>query len=408
MIRDRNTTARGGPIAAFERQMANTVGTRHALAMNSGTAALHSAFFAVGVKPGDEVIVPGYTFFASIAPILQCGATPVLCDIDAQTLTADPADVEQRITDRTKAICVVHVWGNPARMDRFVELAKRYNLSLIEDCSHAHGASVQGTPVGGWGDVGCFSLQGSKPVSGGEAGVSVTNDPSLFDRMLLLGHANRADQDQAANTFVGDNMAMGVKYRPHLYAMELARASLNGLHDLNRRRRRNYQILADTLQRCEAVEPVATHQGAVRGGMLEFVLRYHPERAGGLNIGAFAKAVAAEGAPVRVDRYMRLGHRASYSGLGAVFQDIDYGPLGSYLGGPAGESAPAVHPSALPVTQQMVDRVLGMPALTKVSQRYVRRCGEAIVKVANAAPALADWRTGDSVAAAGNGAPSTA
>src|SRR5207249_3027548 len=138
---------------------------RHGLVMNSGTAALHSAYFAAGVGPGSEVIVPSYTFFASAAPILQCGGTPVFCDVDERTLTADPDDVERRITPRTRAICVVHMWGNPARMDRFSEIARRHRVALIEDCSHAHGASYRGRPVGSWGDIGCFSLQGEKAVT---------------------------------------------------------------------------------------------------------------------------------------------------------------------------------------------------------------------------------------------------
>src|ERR1043166_1133043 len=136
-FRDGTWNAKGdGPIADLERRFAALTETRYALAMNSGTTALHSAYSAVGVKPGTEVIVPAYTFFASAAPILQCGGTPVFCDVDEQTLNADPDDVERRITPRTRAICVVHLWGNPARMDRFAELARRHRVALIEDCSH--------------------------------------------------------------------------------------------------------------------------------------------------------------------------------------------------------------------------------------------------------------------------------
>src|SRR5439155_1690387 len=177
--RDVNTVAAGeGPVADFEQAFARLCERRHALVMNSGTAALHSAYFAAGVGPGTEVIVPSYTFFASAAPILQCGGTPVFCDVDERTLTADPDDVARRITARTRAICVVHLWGNPAPMDRFAALARRHGLALIEDCSHAHGATYQGRPVGSWGDVGCFSLQGQKAVSGGEAGIAVRYDPA--------------------------------------------------------------------------------------------------------------------------------------------------------------------------------------------------------------------------------------
>ena len=210
--RDVSTLARGdGPIAEFEQRFAQLTRTTYALAMNSGTAALHSAYFAVGVKPGTEVIVPGYTFFATASPILQCGGRPVFCDVDPRTLLADADDVERRITPRTRAICVVHLWGNPAPLDRFVEIARRHGVALIEDCSHAHGACYRGVSVGSWGDIGCFSLQGPKAVSGGEAGIAVTNDPVLFDRMLVLGHYGRLKSGQARNTFDTDHISLGVR-----------------------------------------------------------------------------------------------------------------------------------------------------------------------------------------------------
>ena len=255
--RDVSTLAKGeGAIAEFEKQFSQLTGAEYALAMNSGTAALHSAYFAVGVKPGTEVIVPGYTFFATAAPILQCGGRPVFCDIDPETLIADPDDVERRITPRTRAICVVHLWGNPAPMHRFVEIARRHNLALIEDCSHAHGALYRNRPVGSWGDIGCFSLQGPKAVSGGEGGIAVANDAVLFDRMLLLGHYGRLKDGQAKNTFDTDYLTLGVKYRPHLYAVLLAIGSLSRLKELNQRRQHNYDILCSELSGCRAVQPI--------------------------------------------------------------------------------------------------------------------------------------------------------
>src|SRR5439155_921446 len=190
-------------------------------------------------------------------PILQCGGTPTFCDVDARTLTADPDDVERHITPRTRAICVVHMWGNPAPMDRFVEIARRHGVALIEDCSHAHGASYRRQPVGSWGDIGCFSLQGVKAVSGGEAGIAVTDDPLLFDRMLVLGHYGRLKHGQATKSFATDHISLGLKYRPHVYAILLALGTLSRLDELNRRRRRNYEILNTELAGCRAV-----HQGA--------------------------------------------------------------------------------------------------------------------------------------------------
>jgi perosamine synthetase len=383
--RDVNTLAKGeGPIAEFEARFAELARRRHALAMNSGTASLHSAYFAVGVRPGAEVIVPSYTFFASAAPILQCGATPVFCDVDPGTLTADPDDVERRITARTRAICVVHMWGNPARLDRFQEIADRRGVALIEDCSHAHGATYRGKPVGSWGDIGCFSLQGAKAVSGGEAGIAVTDDPTLFDRMLLLGHYGRLKKGQAAGTFQTDHLSLGVKYRPHLYAILLARRSLSRLDELNRRRRRNYEILADELRGCRAVQPIETTPGAVRGGFLEYILCYDRSEAGGASRGAFLEAAVAEGVPIAPERYSGIGKHARMLHQTPIFTGFDpYGASGVPPASPVPE---------LPATDALRDRLMTLPPFTRVPEDYVRQCAQALRKVAGAGALLSGER----------------
>ena len=382
--RDVSTNAKGeGPIAEFEKKFAELSGTRFALAMNSGTAALHSAYFAVGVKPGTEVIVPSYTFFASAAPILQCGGTPVFCDVEEQTLNADPDDVERRITPRTRAICVVHLWGNPARMDRFVELARRYEVALIEDCSHAHGAVYRNKPVGSWGDIGCYSLQGPKAVSGGEAGVAVTKDAVLFDRMLVLGHYGRLKNGQAANTFKTDYISLGVKYRPHLYAILLALGGLSRLEELNRRRQRNYEILCDELAGCRAVRPVQTTEGATRGGFLEFILKYESEHAGGWNRAAFIQAARAEGVPIEEERYARIGDRGHLLYESPIFTTLDYSKLGGYFAATREGGVDWAGKDSLPVIGGLADRLLSLPPFTKVPERFVRDCARALRKVAD-------------------------
>jgi dTDP-4-amino-4,6-dideoxygalactose transaminase len=197
--------------------------------MCNGTATLHSAYFAVGVGPGKEVIVPSYTWHATATPVLQCGATPVFCDIDPRSLNADPDDIERRITERTQAICVVHVWGNPAEMDRIMEIANRYKIKVIEDCWHAHGAVYKGKSVGTWGDIGCFSLNCGKAVDAGEGGVAVTDDPVLFDHMLLLGHFGRIQNGQTARTFKVGDMSLGLKipadHAVHLFGDGVAKTA---------------------------------------------------------------------------------------------------------------------------------------------------------------------------------------
>jgi perosamine synthetase len=378
---DINTEAKGaGPIAEFEGQFAQLTGSRYALAMNSGTAALHSAYFALGVKPGTEVIVPGYTFFATAAPILQCGGRPIFCDVNPETLLADPDDVERRITPRTRAICVVHLWGNPAPMDRFVEIAKRHNLGLIEDCSHAHGALYQGRPVGSWGDIGCFSLQGPKAVSAGEGGIAVTDNPVLFDRMLALGHYGRLKAGQAKNTFDTDYLTLGVKYRPHLYGIMLAAGSLSRLPELNRRRQRNYDILSAELAGCEAVQPIKTTPEAVRGGFLEFIVRYTPEKAGNWKSSEFLQAAQAEGVPISKERYARLGKSKRMLNETPIFTTLDSTELGGNLEASRQQDS-SQRQSDLPVVRSLAGRLLTLPPFTKVSERFVRECAAGLRKI---------------------------
>lgn len=391
VLQGRNTVVRGGPIGKFEERFSRLTDTRYSILMNSGTATLHSAYVAVGVKPGDEVLVPTYTWFSSATPILQCGATPVFCDIDARTLTIDPVDAERRITPRTRAICVVHIWGNPAALDQFVSLARRYDLALIEDASHAHGAKYQGRPVGSWGDVGCFSLQGNKAVSGGEAGVVVTNNPYFHDRMLALG-LNLRRQDHVTDSIDVDEMSLGMKYRPHLCAAILANASLTRLAKLNKLRKRNYDILIKELADCPAIETIDKYPQAERGGYLEFPLRYRPEHAGGWPREAFVKAAQAEGVQVDVDRYTNASSTSPLLHQCSVFNSLDRNQFGGPMSGVRFDPLPGSIP--LPVAERLSSELLSMPPFTSVSERFVRQQAQAMRKVVDAATRIRDLRTG--------------
>ncbi len=383
IVRGRTTSGDGsGIVKKFETAFKNLTGSEYALAMNSGTATLHSAYFAVGVGPGDEVIVPAYTWHASATPVLQCGATPVFCDVDPRTLTADPDDIERKITDRTKAICVVHVWGNPAEMDRISDIAKRRNIAIIEDCSHAHGAIYNGKAVGTWGEVGCFSLNGKKAVDAGEGGVAVTDDPALFDRMLILGHFGRIKKGQAADTFDFGDMSLGLKYRPHQCAMHLAYGSLKRLPKLNDGCARSWKILCDELRDVRGIRPPETLPGAIRGGYQEFVLVYEAAQDGGPTREQFVKAVRREGVPMIADRYAQVNytygmlHRAPLF-TAAVHREV----FGAGRYDPTRADGQSTEPAPLPVCERLTNQLVSMPRMDTASARYVRSCARAIKKV---------------------------
>ena len=168
-------------VAELERRFAERVGTKHALALNSCTSALISALVAVGVGPGDEVIIPAYTFFASCAAVISAKAIPVIAEVD-KSLTLDPEDFERKITSRTKAVMPVHMRGAPCRMDDIMAIAKERGLKVVEDVAQAMGGSYKGKALGTFGDIGCFSLQYHKIITSGEGGLLVTDDDVLYDR----------------------------------------------------------------------------------------------------------------------------------------------------------------------------------------------------------------------------------
>lgn len=175
---------RSGIIATLEDALRDYFGTRHALLTSSGTAALYSMYAACRIRPGDEVIVPAYTFFATVTPLLHLGAVPVLTDCDADG-NLDPEDVARRITDRTYAIVVTHIWGTPADVTALRRIADEHDLRLLEDASHAHGAAVDGRKAGTFGQAAAFSMNGPKPLSAGEGGFLLTDDDDTYHLALL-------------------------------------------------------------------------------------------------------------------------------------------------------------------------------------------------------------------------------
>jgi perosamine synthetase len=177
--------AQGRVVAEFEERFAALCGVPHAIATTSGTTALHLALLAHGIGPGDEVITTAFSFVASANAALHVGARPVFADIDPETLTLDPGDVEAHITPRTRAIIPVHLYGNPAALDRLRGICERYDLALIEDACQAHGATFGGRAVGTFG-TGCFSFYPTKNVTSGEGGMITTADPELAERLRLL------------------------------------------------------------------------------------------------------------------------------------------------------------------------------------------------------------------------------
>lgn len=177
----------GAQVSDFEAEFGTFCRTRHAIGVDSGTSALHLSLLAAGVGPGDEVIVPAFTFVATAAAVEYAGARPVLIDVDPITLTLDPRRLDARITTRTKAVIPVHLYGQPADMDPIMEIARAHGLVVIEDAAQAHGAEYKHRRAGSIGDLGCFSFYPGKNLgAAGDAGAVTTNDAGLAEKVRLL------------------------------------------------------------------------------------------------------------------------------------------------------------------------------------------------------------------------------
>jgi len=206
----------GPKVEEFERAFARAVGAKHAVAVSSGTAALHAAMYALGIGPGDEVIVPPMTFAATANCVVFQGGTPVFADVEEETLLIDPKEVERRITPRTRAIIAVDYAGQPCDYDELCRIAKKNNIYLVSDACHALGAKYKGRPVGSLADLTVFSFHPVKHITTGEGGMITTDHPELADRMGIFGnHGITTDHSQreALGSWFYEMVDLGYNYR---------------------------------------------------------------------------------------------------------------------------------------------------------------------------------------------------
>jgi dTDP-4-amino-4,6-dideoxygalactose transaminase len=254
----------GGLLGRFEEKAAELFGARHAVSTCNGTASLHLALFAIDLKPGDEVIIPTFSYYAFAIPVCMMGARPVFCDITPDTLTIDLADAEAMITPRTKAVIVHQPWGLPADAEALRTFADRHGITLIGDASHAQGALWNGKPLGHYYDFICASLGKGKLISGGELGVVTANDDRRRDRMLLYGHVNRVPKGLITDEYRHMQNAVGVKYRPHPFAMALALQQMETYPQRSARLVNNIQRFEAGLREIDGFEPFHEPDAATR------------------------------------------------------------------------------------------------------------------------------------------------
>lgn len=323
-LMDKNEISMAPIVGEFENRFAAYIGVKYGLCVCNGTTSIQAGLFAVGVKPGDEVIVPSFTFWASAGPIIATGAIPKFADVELDTHNLSAESVEKLITPKTKAIIVVHVWGNPCDMDAIMDVAKRHSLKVVEDCSHAHGAVYKGKKVGSFGDVGCFSLQGSKVLSAGEGGILVTNTREYYERAIAMGHYERCgalgeDSEYSRYSLTG----FGFKHRMHPIAAAIADANLDNLDELNETRYRNAKRLEELVSDLKYIRVQREYDGAKRVYAYHYV-QYVPEELKGLKLKTLLLAVKAEGVSCGSCGYGKLHLSPLYTRDGVFAKDYPF------------------------------------------------------------------------------------
>jgi perosamine synthetase len=283
----------------FEKEYAAWQGTEYALAFSSGTAALLAAMYACGVRAGDEIIAPSLTYWATALPAFSLRASIVFADVEAHSLCLDPADIEHRITDRTKAIVVVHYCAYPADMDPIMEIAERHGLKVIEDVSHAHGGIYKGRKVGSIGHAAGMSLMSGKALAIGEGGMMTTNDRDIHEYATAWGHYGRFNdsiQNADLRPFMGLPIG-GCKGRMHQVSSAVGRVQLSEYDAKNTEILQAMHYFWDLLEGVPGIKAHRPPRNSDRdmGGWYAAHGLYCREELGGLSITRFCQAVSAEG-----------------------------------------------------------------------------------------------------------------
>lgn len=372
-------------IRDLEADYADFTGSPYALAHANGTAALHAAFFALDLQPGDEVLVPTATFWASVLPLVWMGAVPVFCESETDRLGIDPADIERKITARSKAIVVVHLWGLPAKMTEIRAIAEKHNLKIVEDAAHAHGATWRGEHCGTLGDIGVFSLQGDKLAPAGEGGILFCRDAELFERAVTFGDVTRIiELKTPARRFAGTSF--GVKTRIAPMSAALARSQLKKLAVNNARRNENLTYLSERL--APLGFDVFLAPPHIERTYFEFHVRRDPNRVA-LAMDMLIPALQAEGCEVAAPRYP-LVHQQPF------FTEGHFAKIARL---PADLLPPCYDPADLPMTQAGNAELIRLPSFPNADRVLLDQYVAAFEKVVTHANAITGSNEARAVAA---------
>ncbi len=298
-----------GPLAAFEKDWKQFTGSAHVKSHCNGTSALTSMFFALDLPPGSEIMVPSYTFFATIVPMRLFGLVPVFVDINPRTLNLDIEDAKKRLTKNTKAIVPVHWIGLPCCMDHICDWAKEKGLIVLEDAAHAHGAKLKGKRMGTWGRMGIFSYQASKPLPAIEGGMGMYQEQEDYERATTFGHYGVPASFPDGSKYKKFNgTGLGGKFRMHPMAAALARCQLKGLDERNAKGAAQVQRLNKRILQLPGLYEQTSGRADVTRLHYAWNMLFIDEKEAGMSRATAVKALAAEGVSTSAFGY-RLQHK---------------------------------------------------------------------------------------------------
>lgn len=348
----------GPKIKEFEQKFADYVGSKYAVAIANGTAALHAACYAAGIDEGDEVITTSMTFAASSNCILYCGGTPIFADIDPKTYNVDPEDIKRKITSKTKAFIPVHYTGQPCNMDEIHKIAKEYNLLVIEDASHALGATYKGKMIGSISDMTTFSFHPVKHITTGEGGMITTDDEELYKKLILFRtHGITRNIDLLENKDEGpwyyEQLDLGYNYRITDIQCALGINQLNKIDDFVARRRKIVKRYNEAFKNLEEVV-IPCQDKSVNSSWHLYVMKFNLEK-------------------VKVER-REIFEALRKEGLGVNvhYTPVYYFPYYKKLGYKKG---------LCPNAEELYERIITLPLYPKMSDEDVEYVIQGVYKI---------------------------
>ena len=256
----------GGILREFEEKFAEFVGAKYAVAYCNGTAALHAASFACGANGSSNFLLSEYSYHGTVNSLLENSSKAYLIDYDSNTLNIDVDKIEESIDENTKGIIITHCWGNPVNMDKIKKIKEKYNIKIISDASHAHGAKWNGKRIGGLDceDIACFSLGKNKLISAGELGIATTNSKELYDELLFMGHPNRVPDALLTDKYKKYSNGIGNKYRPHVLSMVIALEQLKRYEEKRKNNVNTNIILENEISKIPGFYKIKSYEKAER------------------------------------------------------------------------------------------------------------------------------------------------